>query len=146
VLQQIQGAYYVFGGLLVALLIGTIQGPADHPRHGGDMWLARVIAVAVAAFGVALLVSGRKGGTAFLPAWSGMWVALFLLIESSAAMAMGALPLTFLLDAGLEGLFVAGWVIIMFERVGHEIGVSESHPVTPYAVASVGRRYTGAVK
>lgn len=128
-IQVVQGMYYVVAGLLVALAIETIQGPADRQRAGAEMWLVRVVAVAAAGFGVALFLSGRRGGRGFVPAWGGMWVALLLLAQTSAAMAFGVLPLTFLLDAGVEGLFVAWWVVVMLARVNRQ--ASETTPVTP---------------
>ncbi|HUR54877.1 MAG TPA: hypothetical protein VMZ71_12145 [Gemmataceae bacterium] len=104
-LQMVQGGYYVLAGLLVALAINTIQGPTDYPEGGSNLWPVRVVAVAVAGLGAALLASGRTNAFT-LPAWTGMWAALFLLLQTAAGVAFGVLPMTFLIDAGLEALFL----------------------------------------
>ena len=101
--EMIQGAYYVIGGLVVALFIASIQGPADHPRPANELWLVRIVALVVAGLGVALFISGWRTGRPFMPAGLGMWVALALFAQDAAGMAMGVLPLTFL--AGYALLF-----------------------------------------
>jgi hypothetical protein len=119
-LQTVQGAYYILAGLLVAVFIQTIQGGTDRPMSPADTWPIRAVALAVAAFGVVLLISGRRERS-FVSAGVGMWVALALLAQTAAGMFIGHLPYTFLLDAALELLFVCLWVAIMFARAAREI-------------------------
>jgi hypothetical protein len=127
-IQLVQGSYYILAGVVTALFIETIQGPADRPRPGPDLWLVRVIGLAVAGFGVALVLSGRREGRGFVPAWAGMFVAFLLLTQASVGMAFGFLPLTFLADAALELLFFVWWVVAMFGRVEREIDESTPLP------------------
>jgi hypothetical protein len=117
-LQVIQGGYYILTGLLVALAVVFLQGPADHPRAGSELWPVRIIALIVAGFGVAMVWSGLRKGSHFIPSGVGLVVALILLAQTAAAMALGRLPLTFLLDAGLEGLFAVWWVVTMLAQTG----------------------------
>ena len=127
-IQLIQGAYYAIGGLVVALFIGSIQGPADDPRPAEALWLVRIVALIVAGLGVAFFISGWRTGRSFMPAGLGMWVALALLAQSVAGMVFGVLPETFLLDAALELGFVVWWVTLMFARVHHRIDQSAMLP------------------
>ena len=125
-LQMVQGGYYVLAGLLVALAIETIQGPTDYAEGGTNFWPVRVVAVAVAGLGVAMLVSGRTAAFT-LPAWTGMWAALGLLLVSAGGMAFGLLPMTFLIDAALEALFLGVWLVVGGSRVSR--GIEKSTPL-----------------
>jgi hypothetical protein len=120
-LQAVQGGYYVLAGLGVALFLDSLRTPivTEDPRPGD--WVVRAVALAVAGVGAALLYSGWWGRGRAVPAGLGMWVALFLLAQTAAGMALGMLPTTFLVDAALEGLFLALWVAVMFQKVGEQI-------------------------
>lgn len=120
-IQLVQGAYYALGGLLVAAAATSFVGPEDPAWRGSMMWPVRAVALAVAGFGAAMILSGRRDGGGFVPAGAGMWAALGLCAVETGAIAMGALPRSFLLDAGLEFLFAAWWVVEMLGRVGHSL-------------------------
>jgi hypothetical protein len=127
--QVIQGAYYIISGLLVAFLVGTLQGPADHPQPGSNLWLVRIVALVAAGFGVALLISGLRKGRPFIGAGAGMIAALILLAQTSAGMALDVLPLTFLLDAAMELMFLVWWAATMISRVEAEFSRMSPRPV-----------------
>jgi hypothetical protein len=125
-LQMVQGGYYVLAGLLVALAVETITGPTDYPERPASLWPVRVVALAVAGLGVALIASGRTAAFT-LPAWTGMWAALLLLLLTVVGMGMGVLPMTFLIDTALEALFLGCWVVTGASRVSR--GVERSTPL-----------------
>ena len=120
-LQTVQGGYYVLAGLAVAFFLESLLGPTrdEEPRAG--MWLVRGVALATAGVGAALVYSGwfRRGRA--VSGGLGMWVALFLLAQGGAGIALGLVPATLLLDTALEGLFLVLWVVIMFNKVGAQI-------------------------
>jgi len=113
-LQMVQGGYYVLAGLLVAFAIATIQGPTDYPERPTNLWPVRIVALAVAGLGAALVASSR--GVVSLPSWTGLWTALTLLLLTAVGMGMGVLTQSFLIDAGFEALFFACWVVAILNR------------------------------
>lgn len=129
-LQVVQGAYYVVTGLLVALAVEYVQGPVttDGFRSGWDLGPVRVIAAGVAVFGAAMVLSGSIRGRPFLGAWAGMWVALALLLYTAGGTAFGVLPMTFLLDAALELLFLVLWPVMMFARIDQGVDRASALP------------------
>lgn len=120
-LQTVQGGYYVLAGLAVALFLDSLRGETrpEDPRPG--MGAIRVVAGVVAVVGAALLYSGWFRRGTFVPAGLGMWVALFLLAQGAAGMALGLIPATFLIDAAVEGLFLVLWVTVMFRSIGRQM-------------------------
>jgi hypothetical protein len=128
-IQAVQGTYYLLAGLAVAFAVGSIDAPswnpADPVRH---LWLVRGIALAVAGFGAVLLASGIRAEGPFLTAGAGLGVAFALLVLGCAAMGTGVLPPKFLLDSGLEVLFLVWWGAVVF---GREARTMEHSTVLP---------------
>lgn len=120
-LQTVQGGYYVLAGLGVAFFYDALRGETRPEDPGPGTWAIRAVALAAAVVGTALVYSGWVRRGTFVPAGVGMWVALFLLAQTTAGMALGLIPATFLIDAALEGLFLALWVTVMFRSVGRQI-------------------------
>lgn len=142
-LQTVQGGYYVLAGLAMAFFLESLLGPTrdEEPRAG--MWLIRGVALAAAGVGAALLYSGwfRRGRA--VSSGLGMWVALFLLAQGGAGIALGLVPATLLLDTALEGLFLVLWVVIMFNKVGSQIEQTETQGSGVRAQGSEGTRAVG---
>lgn len=125
-LQLVQGVYYAAGGLLLALFAGAAVGPTDRTAPTDGLIAVRLVALAAAGFGVALVLSGRREGRGFVPAWAGLWVALALLVQTTAGVAIGTLPGVFLLDSAVEALFFGWWAVTMVARVDREIDRAEA--------------------
>jgi hypothetical protein len=79
--------------------------------HSPGLWLAQVIGLAVTLFGVALFWSGQRRKGPFLSALISMCVAVLLGALSTASLFAGVVPPLFLVDVGLEFMFVCWWAI-----------------------------------
>jgi len=119
-LQMLQGAYYVFAGLITAVAV-QVWDPPTQP--GADMthwWVVRAVGLGLAAFGAYLAYSGYRGGR-LAPAGIGMWVALALTVIETGGLALGLLPRTMLIDVAVESVFLISWVAIMFRQVDKQV-------------------------
>jgi hypothetical protein len=115
-LQMLQGAYYVFAGLITAVAIQVWESEVGPPAPLRDYWVVRAVGLGLAGFGAYLAYSGYRGGR-LAPAGIGMWVALALTVIETAVVANGTLPATFLIDVTMQAVFLVSWVVIMFRQV-----------------------------
>jgi len=132
-IQTIQGVYYVIGGLLVALLIRTIQSETAPHYDPSRMWPVRVIGLLVAAFGAALIASGRKKEGPFIGAGMAMCVAIILAVLGAACHTTGVLPPPILIDVGLEIGFAGWWAAAILFWFNTDRSPAPSSPHTPTA-------------
>jgi hypothetical protein len=105
VIQVIQGSYYVFAGVLSVLVVQA----EGRWMHSPFLWVAQVLALAVAGFGVVLIRSGQQRRGWRIGALLSAVVALFVLTFTTASWLAGALPPLFLIDSGLEVMFASWW-------------------------------------
>lgn len=109
VIQSIQGAYYILLGVCTVFAIRSGQPATASEVPVGAVWLARIIGLVVAAFGVALLYSGQRQAGPFISAMVAMAVSIVLFVLSTASIASGVLSMAYLVDSGLEFLFACWW-------------------------------------
>jgi hypothetical protein len=107
VIQTIQGVYYVFAGVLTVVAIQTSSSWFRSP----SLWVYQALALAVAAYGVALFRSGTRRAGPFIGALVPALVALFLCVLTTASLVIGAAPPVFLIDSGLEFMFAFWWAL-----------------------------------
>jgi hypothetical protein len=107
VIQTIQGAYYVFAGVLAVLAIQTGGTWYRSPY----LWFAQMLGFAVAVFGVALFRSGTRRSGPFIGALISACAAMLLLVWTTANLFAGAVPPVFLIDTGLEFMFACWWAV-----------------------------------
>jgi hypothetical protein len=107
VVQTIQGWYYLFAGVVSVLAIWI----AGQWWHSLFLWVAQVIGLAVAACGIALIRSGQRSAGPFIGGLLSACAALLLLVFTAAGLLAGALTSPFLIDTGLEFMFVCWWAI-----------------------------------
>jgi hypothetical protein len=118
-LQMLQGAYYVFAGLVTAVAVEVWEPPTDPRVDLTHYWALRAVGLGLAGFGAYLAYSGYKGGRA--PAGIGLWVALALTAIETGGIALGKLPTTFLIDVTVQAVCLVSWVAIMFRQVNKQV-------------------------
>lgn len=113
-IQTVQGWYYVIAGLAVALGVSTLQSVTGLRADLPNLWIARVVGALVACAGVGLIVSARRVGRSRAAVGGAMLLALILMLIDVVAIGNGALPTTFLLDAGMELGFIGWWACELY--------------------------------
>lgn len=128
-IQLIQGWYYIFVGLWVALAIGTLQSPVSPVPHLSHMWIVRVMGAVLALVGVGLIHASRQKVSISLAIGVPVILAVLLTLCEFIAMANDVLPSTFLLDTGMEVGFLFWWAIAIYrgESLVHSAQVAGSN-------------------
>jgi hypothetical protein len=119
-IQLIQGCYYVIAGLGVAIGLSTLQSVTGPPVDLPNQWLVRVVGALVACVGVGLIIASRRSERIRVAIGGPMVLAVFLALLNVVGIANGALPMTFLLDIGMEIGFFAWWAFELYASAAPE--------------------------
>jgi hypothetical protein len=107
--------YYLVAGVFAIFSLQTLHPVSGPWFRAPYLWAGQVLGLAVAGFGVALIRSGRKSGAPSVSAMLSMLVAILLFILSAAGIAIGiesgSITPWFLIDAGLQFMFVCWWAV-----------------------------------
>jgi len=135
-IQTIQGLYYVIVGLWVAFLIQSLQSETGSRYDLSHLWVVRFVGFLVAAFGAALVASGRKKEGPFIGAGAALCVAIALGVLGAVCLLTGVLPPLFLVDVGGEIGFAGWWaaaILFWFNSGTTGPAPLSSSPFTPGA-------------
>jgi hypothetical protein len=113
-IQLIQGWYYVIAGLAVAIALPTLQSITGPPVDLPNLWIVRAVAAAVACIGVAMIIASRRVERIRIAIGGPIVLAVILALLNVVGIANGALPMTFLLDIGMEIGFLAWWAFELY--------------------------------
>jgi len=113
-IQLIQGSYYLVAGLFVAIGLNALQSVAGPQRDVDHLWYVRLCGALVAAAGVGLIIASRRIGQIRAATGGAMGLALILALLEGAGLAAGILPMTFLLDIGMQLGFLAWWATDLY--------------------------------
>lgn len=127
-IQLIQGCYYVIAGLGVAIGLSTLQSVTGPRVDLPNQWIVRVVAVLVACIGIGLIVASRRIERIRVAVGGPMILAVCLTLLNVLGIANGALPMTFLLDIGMEIGFITWWAFELYAASeAAEPGVLPAH-------------------
>ncbi len=109
VLATVQGTYFAATGAWALLHVQSFMRVTGAKT---DVWLVKAVAALIVVIGLALLAGGWRG-------WIGPDL-LFLALGSATALALvdvvyvarGTIARVYLLDALIEGLLVAAWLLV----------------------------------
>jgi hypothetical protein len=113
-IQLIQGWYYIFVGLWVALALGTLQSPVSPVLNLSHMWIVRGIGAGLALVGVGLIRASWRKDSISLAIGAPVALAVIIALSEVIAMANDVLPSTFLMDTGMEFGFLVWWAIAIY--------------------------------
>jgi hypothetical protein len=106
-----QGAYYVATGVAPFLsrrAFEAVTGPKV------DWWLVECVGLLVTPIGGILLAGARDtGGLSERESWLGLSTALALAIQDVRLVALGRIRPTYLADAAIQAVLIAGWAAVL---------------------------------
>ena len=116
--QLIQGWYYLVIGLWVAIGLSSFQSPTQPILNLNHYWLVRGIGLLVAVVGVGLIHASRLKESIPLATGGAITLAVVLGLVEIVVLANGLLPVTFLLDTGMEFGFLIWWTFALYYGEG----------------------------
>jgi hypothetical protein len=106
-----QGAYYVATGVAPFLsrrAFEAVTGPKV------DWWLVECVGLLVTPIGAMLLAGAREaGGPSERESWLAISTAAALAIQDVRLVALGRIRPTYLADAALQAVLIAGWAAVL---------------------------------
>jgi hypothetical protein len=112
--QLIQGWYYIFLGVLVALAIKTLQSPVSSGQDLSQLWIVRALGVGLALVGVGLIRASWRKESLSLAIGGPLTLAVLMALSEVIAMANDVLPTIFRIDTGMEFGFLVWWAFALY--------------------------------
>jgi hypothetical protein len=107
----LQGWYYVIAGLWAASGLSTLQAPTLPGFGFTQMWEIRVIGSVIALIGVVLIRASKRNESVAEVSFVAIATALVLGILELVLLLNDQLPMTFLIDAGMQLGFLFWWAV-----------------------------------